>query len=105
MSGDQKYREMVEKFAENVSLICKCSHIPLGTTEKRVGMAVGWLSRVKREGKNVHLNQALALADIMGENIMDLCTKEYLYKAKEKRIQELEEELRRLKGEDEDATV
>ena len=102
---DQKYEKMVVRFAENAKYMFRLKGIKICEAEEKAGLSKGYLSRCMKGGKKISLKTALAVSDIIGENLVDLCTADYAKEMRELRIQELEEELRRLKGEDEDATV
>lgn len=102
---EQKYEKMVVRFSENAKHLLKHKGIRIRDAETEAGVSIGYLSRCMKGGKKISLKTALVLSDMIGESVMDLCTKDHAKEVRELRIQELEEELRRLKGEDEDATV
>lgn len=102
---EQEYEKMVAKFSENARHLLKLKGIKICDAEAEAGLSKGYLSRCMKGGKKISLKTALILSDMTGESITDLCTKDHVKEVRKLRIKELEEELRRLKGEDEDATV
>ena len=88
-----------ERFFRNLRIVCKNKGIQIGELETIVGVSIGYISRMEKNGKSISLRNAYSLANIVGVTLDDLLRKDMF---KEMRIKELEEELKKLK-EDEDA--
>ena len=84
----------------NLRYVCKDKGIQIGELERKAGVSLGYLSRMENKGKSISLCKAYAFANIVGVTIDDLLRKDFF---KEMRIKELEEELKKLK-EDEDGS-
>ena len=93
-------KKYYERFFRNIRFVCKNKGIQIGELETIVGVSLGYISRMEKNGKSISLRNAYSLANIVGVTIDDLLRKDFF---KEMRIKELEEELKKLKA-DEDGS-
>lgn len=87
-----------ERFFSNIKYLCKEKEISIGDLEESVGVSKGYLSRMKKDCKSISLCNAYLLAQSIGVSLDDLLKQDMCRKS---RIKELEEELARLKAEEE----
>ena len=90
--------KMAENFITNIRLLAK-SRDSLGRIERQVGVSTGYLSRFKRGNINIPLVTAIRFAEAVGEDVMDLCMKDYKVQAIDDKIEQLEQEIAALKEE------
>ena len=92
-----KYNEYQKRFVKNVHTNLKLKGIKIGDAEKQIGRRAGYICRRKNGSGVIPLKDALALSDIVGESIADLCTKDYDFILFENKIKQYEEEINRLR--------
>lgn len=81
-------------FANNVVICAKMNGLKLYTVETAAGYQTGYLSRVRSGLLNsITLAGAAKFAEIVGESLDDLVTKDYSLQALEQEVMELEKAL------------
>ena len=88
-------------FYKNIKTICKNKNIMLGELERGCGYSTGYVSRAYTHTKRISLEGALRISEALGENLLDMCSKDYETEYEKEitqwQINELERELNELK--------
>ena len=95
--------QMSEHFYWNVKALSKSKGIHISDIEKEIGFSKGYLSRYASRGMTVSIYDGCRIAEMLGVRLMDLIEKDFARDYKEQclqdKIDQLQEELRVLKGE------
>lgn len=81
----------MDKFNENVRLICKHKGIKLGECERFIGKAAGYFSR----NPNITLRDAKALSVFLNESLEDLMTRDYAKEFRKQAIIQRREQIKK----------
>ena len=103
MKNNKKNTEISKIVLENVKYLAKCRNLKYGELEKKAEVAEGYIARSLSHNSVCGITFIYRCSQILQVSIDELCDADFIEreraKAKNKRIAELEAELKALKGE------